>query len=447
MSVSFADLGLIPQLLKALTDAGYTTPTPIQAGAIPKVITGRDLLGIAQTGTGKTAAFALPVIQRLVQLPALRVIAPRPILARARPTRCLVLTPTRELALQVADSFRIYGKHTGLQVGVIFGGVGQRPQEELLKKGVDVLVACPGRLLDLANQGFVDLSALQVFILDEADRMLDMGFIHDIRKVVTMVPARRQTLFFSATMPPAIRQLAAGLLTDPDQVAVTPVASTAERVEQGVYHLSITTKQPLLHKLLENPAWNKVLVFTRTKHGADKVVKHLERAGISAAAIHGNKSQNARVRAIEGFRDGKVRVLVASDIASRGIDIDGVTHVVNFDVPNEPETYVHRIGRTARAGASGMAVSFVAGEEKAYLRDIERTIRQNVPVLNLPEGLPVLAPPSLAEQQREARYEAMPPRRGFGRQSGGRPAYGGQVRGQPRHGYHQKGREEGSAGG
>ncbi len=461
MSVSFADLGLIPTLLKALADTGYTAPTPIQAGAVPKILTGRDLLGIAQTGTGKTAAFALPILQRLASTPALRVLAPRPHLSRARPTRCLVLTPTRELALQVADSFKTYGKHTGLRVGVIFGGVGQRPQEDLLKQGVDILVACPGRLLDLAQQGFVELSALQVFVLDEADRMLDMGFIHDIRKIVAAVPPKRQTLFFSATMPPAIRQLAGGLLTDPDQVAVTPVASTAERVEQGVYHLAINAKQPLLHKLLENPAWSKVLVFTRTKHGADKVVRHLERGGHKSAAIHGNKSQNARVRAIEAFRSGEIRVLVASDIAARGIDIDGVSHVVNFDVPNEPETYVHRIGRTARAGATGMAVSFVAGDEKAYLKDIERTIRQNVPVLPLPEGLPVLAPPTQAEVDREARYAAMPPRRGgFGGGRGpsrrpahgegstphgdGRPAFGGQNRGQPRHGFHQKRRDDGA---
>ncbi len=443
MSLSFVDLGLAPNLLKAVQETGYVNPTPIQAGAIPHVLAGKDLLGIAQTGTGKTAAFALPILDRLLRLPPPRVNNPRPALARAKPTRCLVLTPTRELALQVAESFKTYGKHTSFSVAVIFGGVGQRPQEDALRRGVDVLVACPGRLLDLFNQGFVDLSALQVFVLDEADRMLDMGFIHDIKKIVAQIPRLRQTLFFSATMPGEIRALAGGLLHQPETVSVTPVSSTVDRIDQAVYHLSVNAKQPLLHHLLADPAWNKVLVFTRTKHGADRVVKNLLRDDIQAAAIHGNKSQNARVKAIEDFRSGKIRVLVASDIAARGLDIDAVTHVVNFEVPNEPETYVHRIGRTGRAGAAGSAVSFVAGEERAYLKDIERMIRKNVPVLNVPTNLPVLAAPVEPDRPAFAHRGRGAPQ---GRPAGGRPAFGGTNRGAPRHGFHKRSDRGGGSG-
>jgi ATP-dependent RNA helicase RhlE len=375
----FADLNLAEPILRAVHDEGYTTPTPIQERAIPHVLLGKDLLGCAQTGTGKTAAFALPILHRLWNegRAAAAAGAPRP---TRRPIRCLVLSPTRELAAQIGDCFKAYGKNTGLHHTVIYGGVGQRPQEDALRRGVDIVVACPGRLLDLMNQGFVDLRNISVFVLDEADRMLDMGFIHDIRKVVAKVPPNRQTLFFSATMPKEIRTLADTLLRTPISVEVAPVSSAAETVDQSVFFVAKGNKQPLLHHLLKDAGMKRVLVFTRTKHGADKVVRQLELAGMPAAAIHGNKSQNARMRAIDGFKSGAMRILVASDIAARGLDIDNVTHVVNFDVPNEPETYVHRIGRTGRAGASGTAFSFCDGEERAFLRDIERTMRRSVPV-------------------------------------------------------------------
>ena len=379
--MEFADLQLAEPILRAVREEGYTNPTPIQEGAIPRILTGRDLLGVAQTGTGKTAAFALPILHRLATDPRSSLAGGAPRQTR-RPIRCLVLTPTRELAAQIGDSFKAYGRHTGMQHTVIYGGVGQRPQEDALKRGVDTVIACPGRLLDLMNQGFVDLRNLGIFVLDEADRMLDMGFIHDIRKIVAKVPPVRQTLFFSATMPKEIRQLADTLLHDPDSVQVAPVSSTADTVAQTVFMVHKGNKQSLLnHMLGDNKlGMNKVLVFTRTKHGADKVVKQLVKVAVPCAAIHGNKSQNNRLRAIEEFRTGKIRVLVASDIASRGIDIDGVTHVVNFDVPNEPETYVHRIGRTGRAGAVGTSYSFCDQEERAYLKDIERLIRKAVPV-------------------------------------------------------------------
>ncbi len=370
--MSFDDLGLIDALRRAVAAQGYTTPTPIQARAIPHAVQGRDVLGIAQTGTGKTASFALPVLQRLAGDPPPR---------GQRPIRALVLAPTRELAAQIAESFAVYGQGLGLRHAVIFGGVGQRPQEDALRAGIDVLVATPGRLLDLMDQGFVDLSRLSVFVLDEADRMLDMGFIHDVRKVVAKLPKARQTLFFSATMPDAVGALAGQLLVDPVRVEVTPQATTAERVKQAVLFVEKADKRGLLAEVLRRPAVTRALVFTRTKHGANRVVEHLEKEGFSAAAIHGNKSQSARERALDGFREGTVRVLVATDIAARGIDVEGVSHVVNFDLPNVAEQYVHRIGRTARAGASGMALSFCDREEVAYLRDIEKLTRQEIPTV------------------------------------------------------------------
>ncbi|WP_163992510.1 DEAD/DEAH box helicase [Pyxidicoccus caerfyrddinensis] len=370
--MTFDELQLHETLLRAVKAEGYTTPTPIQAKAIPQALAGRDVLGVAQTGTGKTAAFALPILQRLsAKAPA----------GGARPVRCLVLTPTRELAGQVGESFATYGKNLPLRHAVIFGGVGQNPQVQALRSGVDVLVATPGRLLDLMDQGFVSLRSLEVFVLDEADRMLDMGFIHDVRKVIKVLPQKRQTLFFSATMPPEIVDLSRNILTDPIRVEVTPVSSTAETVSQQVYFVEREQKRGLLTHLLKEGRIARALVFTRTKHGANRVAKQLEGAGVQAAAIHGNKSQNARERALDDFRAGSLRVLVATDIAARGIDIDGLSHVINYDLPNVPEQYVHRIGRTGRAGASGIAVSFCDGEERAYLRDIERTIRRSVPVV------------------------------------------------------------------
>jgi ATP-dependent RNA helicase RhlE len=368
----FSALGLAEPLVRALRDEGYASPTPIQQRAIPPVLEGRDVLGCAQTGTGKTAAFALPILQRL---------SAHLTQAHPRPIRCLVLTPTRELAAQIGESFRAYGRHLRLSHTVIFGGVGQHPQVQALRRGVDVLVATPGRLLDLMNQGHVRLDKIEIFVLDEADRMLDMGFINDIRKVVRVIPQKRQTLFFSATMPREIQSLADSLLHDPVRVEVAAVSSAAETVAQSLYFVAKADKPALLKHLLADRSITRALVFSRTKHGADKVCRHLEQAGIRAEAIHGNKSQNARIRALEGFRKGTTRVLVASDIAARGLDIDGISHVVNYDLPNEPETYVHRIGRTGRAGASGIALSFCDGEERAYLRDIERTIRKPVPVV------------------------------------------------------------------
>jgi len=389
--MQFSELPLSQPLQRAITETGYVTPTPIQTRAIPIIVTGRDLLGVAQTGTGKTAAFALPILERLMLNKP-----PAGERGQRKPIRCLVLTPTRELALQIGESFATYGRFAGLHHTVIFGGVGQRPQEDALRRGIDTVIACPGRLLDLMNQGFVDLRNVQVFVLDEADRMLDMGFINDIRKIVAKIPQKRQTLFFSATMPREIRDLANSLLHDHATVEVAPVSSSAETVEQLVYHIDRGHKPALLKHLLDDAAWKKVLVFTRTKHGADKVVRWLEQCTVKAAAIHGNKSQNARVRALESFREGGIRVLVASDIAARGIDIDSITHVVNFDVPHEPETYVHRIGRTGRAGASGIAVSMCDQDERSDLRAIERLIRKPVPEAEHPfKGVP--PPPRSAQ--------------------------------------------------
>ena len=372
--MTFNDLKLSAPLLKAVSEAGYETPSPIQASAIPPVLEGRDLMGCAQTGTGKTAAFALPMLDRLSAA------APR----KKGAVRALILTPTRELALQIGESFDAYGKYLKLRSTVIFGGVGQAPQVEAIRKGVDILIACPGRLNDLIGQGHIDLSNLEVFVLDEADRMLDMGFVHDVKKVIAKLPAKRQNLMFSATMPKEIEQLAAGILHDPAFVKVDPVSSTVDRIQQSLYFVEKGNKKFLLPWLIKNlkPEVVNALVFSRTKHGADKIAKDLNKQGIPAAAIHGNKSQTARVTALEDFKAGKTRVLVATDIAARGIDISELSHVFNYDLPEVPETYVHRIGRTARAGADGTAVSFCAPEEKEYLAGIEKLNRRQIPVVS-----------------------------------------------------------------
>ena len=370
LATSFADLGLDTPLLKALETEGYTTPTPIQAQAIPHVLAGRDLLGIAQTGTGKTAAFALPILQRLAA-------------ERLRPERntcrALILSPTRELASQIAESFRVYGKNYGLVVSTVFGGVSIRPQIDRLMRGVDILVATPGRLIDHLEQRTIRLDKVEVFVLDEADQMLDMGFIHALRRIVPLLPKKRQSLFFSATMPNEIGSLAGDLLRDPMKVSVTPVAKTADRVDQRVIFVETSRKRRILADLVRSEAMERALVFTRTKHGADKVVRYLDEAGIPALAIHGNKSQSQRERALAAFKAGGTKILVATDIAARGIDVDAVSHVVNFDLPNIPESYVHRIGRTARAGAEGRAISLCDGEERAFLRSIEKLTRQTIP--------------------------------------------------------------------
>jgi len=417
----FASLGLIEPIVRAVREENYSTPTPIQGQAIPHLLQGRDLLGCAQTGTGKTAAFTLPILQRLTQ--QRRAAAPRTM-------RVLVLTPTRELASQIGESVRAYGRHLGLRHAVIFGGVGQRDQVQALSRGLDILIATPGRLLDLMNQGYAKLNGIEVFVLDEADRMLDMGFIHDVKRIIAAVPKQRQTLFFSATMPPDIARLADGILSDPVRVAVTPVASTAERIEQWVLHVERKDKPALLASVLKDPGIARALVFSRTKHGANKLILKLMKDGIRADAIHGNKSQNARERALEAFKSGRIRVLVATDIAARGIDIDGITHVINYDLPNVPETYVHRIGRTARAGASGVAISFCDREERAFLRDIERLIKKPVPVVeNHPFKMNGHAPaeprahdggqPAAHGQRRDGEHRGGQQRSGRGRQRGG----------------------------
>jgi len=368
----FVALGLAEPLLRALAGEGYANPTPIQAKAIPHLLAGRDLLGLAQTGTGKTAGFALPMLQRLAERRVPRV---------PRNPRALVLTPTRELAVQVGDSFAAYGRNLPLRRAVIFGGVGQKPQVAALARGVDILVATPGRLLDLLGQRALRLDHVEIFVLDEADRMLDMGFVRDVKKIVALLPKQRQSMFFSATMPEEIGALAASILADPVRVEAARVSAPAERIEQRVMFVSQPDKRRLLEKLLEDRELARVLVFTRTKHGANRLADQLERAGHSVAAIHGNKSQGARQQALERFRNGSARVLVATDIAARGIDIDGVTHVVNFELPNEPESYVHRIGRTARAGASGIAFSFCSADETGYLRSIEKLTQRRLAVV------------------------------------------------------------------
>lgn len=378
--MTFDDLGLIEPILRALKTEGYTTPTPIQAQAIPSLLQHRDLLGCAQTGTGKTAAFAIPIIQLLHAKP--------PVERGKKPIKSLILTPTRELAIQIADSFAAYGRYCHLAHTVVFGGVSQKAQTDALGKGVDILIATPGRLLDLMQQGFVHLQHIELFVLDEADRMLDMGFVNDVKKVIAKLPPKRQSLFFSATMPPEIQKLADTILVNPVKVEVTPVSSTAEKVQQAIFFVEKTNKKHLLRHVLKDTNYGSILVFTRTKHGADKVVKDLNGVGISAEAIHGNKSQNARQRALSNFKSKVTRVLVATDIAARGIDIDDLPLVINYELPNEPETYVHRIGRTGRAGASGMALSFCDQEERAYLKLIQKLINKTLTVQDKHPFLP-----------------------------------------------------------
>ncbi len=373
--MTFNELGLIAPILKALETEGYSTPTPIQEQSIPITLQQRDLLGCAQTGTGKTAAFAIPILQLLHQQHAER--DPKHI-------KVLILTPTRELAIQIGESFSAYGRNLKLKHTVIFGGVSQGAQTQALRQGVDILIATPGRLLDLIGQGYIHLNNIGIFVLDEADRMLDMGFIHDVKRVVAHLPRKRQTLFFSATMPPEIRKLAETILVNPASVSVTPPATTAELVEQYVYFVDKKDKRALLEHVLEDSSIKSALVFTRTKHGADKLVKLLVKAGISGEAIHGNKSQNARQRALGNFKDGKIRILVATDIAARGIDVDLLGHVINYEIPEVPETYVHRIGRTGRAGASGIAISFCDSEEQQDWRNILKITAQTIPVVQHP---------------------------------------------------------------
>ena len=371
--MSFSNLNLMKTILDALNEQGYKTPSPIQEKAIPEVLAGKDLIAIAQTGTGKTAAFAIPIIQLLSEDNETR--------EGKRVIRTLILTPTRELATQISENFTSYGKYTSIKSKVIFGGVSQYAQVEVLRKGLDVLIATPGRLLDLLNQKLVDLSQVQILVLDEADSMLDMGFVKDVKKIITKIPSKRQTLLFSATMPEAIKELADTILIKPILVQVNPVSSTAEKVNQVVYFVDKINKKNLLIEVLQDHKIQRVLIFTRTKHGADRVAKDLNKVGIQAAAIHGNKSQNARQNILGQFKSSRIRALVATDIAARGIDIDELTHVINFELPNVPEQYVHRIGRTGRAGASGEAIAFCDIEEKPYLKDIEKVIKKQVPVI------------------------------------------------------------------
>ncbi len=425
-TVTFASLQLGEPLQRALAEKDYTIPSPIQAQAIPHLLEGRDLIGTAQTGTGKTAAFALPILHRLSADP--RSAGPKRI-------RALILTPTRELAAQIGESFRAYGKHLRLHHTVVFGGVGQSPQARSLQRGVDILIATPGRLLVLEQQGCVKFDAVEVFVLDEADRMLDMGFIHDVKKIMAKLPPKRQSLLFSATMPPAIQELASRLVHNPVQVEVAPVSSTAERIEQHLCYVDRNDKTELLAHLLKKHHEGLVLVFVRMKHGANRLVENLDKLGIRADAIHGNKSQGARQKALENFRTGKTRVLVATDIAARGIDVKGVALVVNYDLPEEPESYVHRIGRTARAGADGIAIAFCDRDERGLLKQVERLIRQTVPVLR-DHPFAKAGEAGHSAQNEDAR----PPRRGGGGGGGGRP----QGRGQ---GQRQGGFQRGGQGG
>ncbi|RZJ33777.1 MAG: DEAD/DEAH box helicase [Flavobacterium sp.] len=371
--MQFEDLSISSTILHAISDEGYTNPTPIQEKAIPIILEGRDLIGCAQTGTGKTAAFAIPIIHQLHRMGSSK---------REKLIRTLVVTPTRELAVQIGESFDTYGRYTNLRQLTIFGGVSQVPQVDQLKKGVDILVATPGRLLDLHKQGFINLDHLHTLVLDEADQMLDMGFINDVKKIVKLTPNNRQTLLFSATMPIAIRELAEMFLKNPEKVEVTPVSSTAETVEQRIYFVDKTDKRKLLYHLIRNENISDVLVFSRTKHGADNVVRALRKQGVAAEAIHGDKSQNARQRVLDSFKNKEVGVLVATDIAARGIDIDQLPYVINFDLPNIPETYVHRIGRTGRAGNGGIAISFCGRDEETYWKDIKKLIRVDVKEIN-----------------------------------------------------------------
>jgi ATP-dependent RNA helicase RhlE len=418
MSETNVFAGLIEPLRRAVAEEGYTQPTPIQQQAIPHLLQGRDLLGCAQTGTGKTAAFTLPLLHEMT--------------TRHRPTqpghpRALILTPTRELAAQIGESLRNYGRHVKISHVVIFGGVGQAPQVQALQRGVEVVVATPGRLIDLMNQRHILLDRVEFFVLDEADRMLDMGFIPDVRRVIAKLPKPRHSLFFSATMPPVVARLAKDLLDRPVEIFIEPEKPTVERIAQKVMFVDKQNKDALLSELIRKHNMDRVIVFARTKHGADKVVKFLDRAGLSCAAIHGNKSQNARTQALQGFKAGRVRALVATDIAARGIDVDGVTHVINYDLPEEPETYVHRIGRTARAGADGDAVAFCAAREREQLRDIERLIRKPIEV---DRNQPYHSETALHATGSEARPEPKAQRGASGgRGGGGRPAGPAHIRG------------------
>ena len=407
--MSFEDLGLAESMLRAVEAKGYEKSTPIQAKAIPCVLEGRDLIGCAQTGTGKTAAFALPILDRLQ---IVRKAGPSSKGGRRgqrnRKVRALVLSPTRELTSQIAESFSVYGRFTGLRHAVVYGGVSQRPQVQKLRRGVDILIATPGRLLDLMNQGHVDLKNVEILTFDEADQMLDMGFIHDLRRIVRHVPRQRQTLMFSATMPDSIRRLAAEWLTDPVHVQAAPVATPAEKVEQSVFFVEKKQKPGLLASFLQKTNSRRTLVFSRTKHGADSIVRRLSRSGIQAAAIHGNKSQAARQRVLSQFKSDSLPVLVATDVAARGLDIDGVSHVINYDMPNTPEIYVHRIGRTGRAGAAGIAVSFCGSDERGQLRMIERLIRRAIVVETcLPDGSGCAVVPADTSQQRSPRSQVV----------------------------------------
>ena len=369
---NFKQLGLAEPLLRAISDQGYTTPTPIQKKAIPPALNGKDVFGCAQTGTGKTAAFVLPILQHLDK---------NRLSGNQRPIRALIVTPTRELAAQIGESIATYGAYLNLSHTVIYGGVKQGRQAATIRNGVDILVACPGRLLDLVNQRIVVLKGVEHFVLDEADRMLDMGFIHDVRKIIAKLPKKRQSFFFSATVPDSIQKLANSLLIEPSRVSVTPTSSTAETVDQSIYMVGRTRKMDLLRHLIKNPEMERTLIFTRTKHGADRVAKRLKKDNVSAEAIHGNKSQNARTRALDAFKNGDARVLVASDIAARGIDIDSITHVINYELPHEPETYVHRIGRTGRAGNCGKSISFCDRDEQSRLTKIQKLIKRSIAVV------------------------------------------------------------------
>ena len=411
--MQFQDLNLIEPILRALKTEGYTTPTPIQEQAIPILLQRRDLLGCAQTGTGKTAAFTIPILQLLYQ--------DRLQHKEQKTIKALILTPTRELAIQINESIAAYGKHTGLKHLVIFGGVSQHSQTEALRRGVDILVATPGRLLDLMQQRYISLDHIKFLVLDEADRMLDMGFVHDVKKIIAKVPQKRQTLFFSATMPKEIQQLADSILNDPEKVEVTPVSSTADTIQQELFYVEKNDKRALLAHILKDKEIKTALVFTRTKHGADKVVKDLHKIGITAEAIHGNKSQNARQRALKNFKDRTTRVLIATDIAARGIDIDELTHVINYEIPNIPETYVHRIGRTGRAGANGIALTFCDQEEIEFLKDIHKLIAKEIPVNDTHPYL-------MSPQTVVARHAEGASKKGKGGGGGGRSG-GGQKRG------------------
>lgn len=454
----FSDLELAKPILDAITAEGYETPTPIQAQSIPPALKGRDVLGCAQTGTGKTAAFALPILHRLHTADADRTKRGGRVLPRA-----LILSPTRELADQIAESFESYGSNLGLRHTVVYGGVRQFKQVRALQKGVDILVATPGRLMDLMDQGYVDLSAIEIFVLDEADRMLDMGFIKPIRTIAAKMPRKRQTLFFSATMPPAIKGLVTELLHNPAQISVTPVASAAPLIDQSLYMIDSEHKPTLLRHLLEDREVTRAVVFMRTKHGADKLAKKLTREGVSADSIHGNKSQAQRTRALQAFRSGRARVLVATDVAARGLDVDAISHVFNFNLPNEPEAYVHRIGRTGRAGATGRAISFCAADERGFLRSIERLTGDRMPEVSLPEDVEGLTGPQRPEVRvqrdgggggRHNDHTGRPNRRrrpaNAGGEGGGRPGgFGGQHadRGGPQSGGRPTKKRNGKPGG